>query len=81
VFVSKIKLEDLWSVRLNKLPRRIAARAAASERGGEGGGRGGEAWSRVAGAARVLFIGFFSSTRSARGARTKITPVLGQNHA
>jgi hypothetical protein len=30
---------------------------------------------------RVLLFGFFFSTRSARGARTKITPILGKNHA
>jgi hypothetical protein len=54
----------------------------ASERGGEGaGGGGGACWGRAPGAARVLFIGFFFSTRSARGARTKITSILGKNHA
>jgi hypothetical protein len=77
---SKIKLEDL-----SQLASETAAPAACgpgvSERGGEGAGGGGGAWGRAPGAARVLLFDFFFSTRSARGARTKITPILGKNHA
>jgi hypothetical protein len=73
-----------WKI-LSQFASETAAPAACgpgvSERGGEGAGRGGGAWGRVPGAARVLLFGFFFSTRSARGARTKITPILGKNHA
>jgi hypothetical protein len=56
---------------------------------GVGGGRaaresgGGGAWGRAQGprCRAGIFLGFFFPTRSARGARTKITSVLGQTHA
>jgi hypothetical protein len=65
------------------LPHPAACGPAATERGGGGAGRGRGrgAWRRVPGAARVFFIVFFFSTRSARGARTKITSILGKHHA
>jgi len=75
-----IQLEDLGSFCVSTgypsgmRPVRLGAGRGAL--GGQGG-----AWARAPGVARVLFIGFFFSTRSARGARTKITPILGKNHA
>jgi hypothetical protein len=69
-------------MRLKRLPQRRAARASRSgaERArGEGQGRGG-----ASPVPRVCFYLAFFYPRGARGepeARTKTTPVLGQNHA
>jgi hypothetical protein len=60
-------------MRLKRLAQRHEGRRGRGE--GEGGGIPGGA------AARVLFIGFFFSTRSVRGARTKITSISGKSHA
>jgi hypothetical protein len=71
VFVSKIKLEDLWSMRLNKLPQRHAARASRSgaERAGAGGG--GERRGVASPVPRAHFLLAFFPPRGARGERER----------
>jgi hypothetical protein len=79
VFTSKIKLEDLRSLRLKRLPQRHAARASrcGAERA-RGGGRGLGARPRCR-ACTFIWLFFLHAERG--GARTKITPILGKNHA
>jgi hypothetical protein len=50
--------------------------AGRGARGGEGG-----AWARAPGVARVLFLGFFFSTRSSRALKSKNRPLFHKKQA